>query len=109
MMQQTALTQDRSLLASSSRRFALVIGATAFVALCAHISIPLGFTPVPITLQPFAVLLLIKTQQEKVEAVRTRVHELHSYEVPEFLVLDVADGSSTYLDWIASSVAERRP
>ena len=58
MMQQTALAQDRSLLASSSRRFALVIGATAFVALCAHISIPLGFTPVPITLQPFAVLLL---------------------------------------------------
>jgi periplasmic divalent cation tolerance protein len=50
------------------------------------------------------VLLLIKTQQEKVEAVRTRVHELHSYEVPEFLVLDVVDGSSAYLEWIASSV-----
>jgi biotin transport system substrate-specific component len=58
MMQQTALAQDRSSLASGSRRFAVVIGATAFVALCAHISIPLGFTPVPITLQPFAVLLL---------------------------------------------------
>jgi biotin transport system substrate-specific component len=58
MMQQTALAQDRNRLAGSSRRFALVIGATAFVALCAHISIPLGFTPVPITLQPFAVLLL---------------------------------------------------
>jgi biotin transport system substrate-specific component len=58
MMHQTALAQDRNWLASSSRRFALVIGATAFVALCAHISIPLGFTPVPITLQPFAVLLL---------------------------------------------------
>jgi biotin transport system substrate-specific component len=58
MMQQTALAQDRNWLASSSRRFALLIGATAFVALCAHISVPLGFTPVPITLQPFAVLLL---------------------------------------------------
>jgi biotin transport system substrate-specific component len=58
MMQQTALAQDRNRLATSSRRFALLIGATAFVALCAHISIPLGFTPVPITLQPFAVLLL---------------------------------------------------
>jgi len=52
------------------------------------------------------VLLLIKTQEEKVDAVRTRVHELHSYEVPEFLVLDVAEGSSAYLDWIASSVAD---
>ena len=50
------------------------------------------------------VLLLIKTQEEKVDAVRTRVHELHTYEVPEFLVLDVAEGSSAYLDWIASCV-----
>jgi biotin transport system substrate-specific component len=58
MMHQTAVAQDRNWLASSFRRFALIIGATAFVALCAHISIPLGFTPVPITLQPFAVLLL---------------------------------------------------
>jgi biotin transport system substrate-specific component len=36
----------------------LAIAATAFVALCAHISIPLYFTPVPITLQTFAVLLI---------------------------------------------------
>ena len=50
------------------------------------------------------VLLLIKTRQEKVDAVRTRVHELHSYELPEFLVLDVADGSAAYLEWIAASV-----
>lgn len=58
MMHQTAVALDRGRLSSSFRRFALVIGATALVALCAHISIPLGFTPVPITLQPFAVLLL---------------------------------------------------
>jgi periplasmic divalent cation tolerance protein len=50
------------------------------------------------------VLLLIKTVEEKVEAVRTRVHQLHSYEVPEFLVLDIAGGSSAYLAWIASSI-----
>ena len=35
----------------------LVIGATAFVAACAHISFPLPFTPVPLTLQNFAVIL----------------------------------------------------
>lgn len=34
------------------------IAATAFVALCAHISVPLPFTPVPVTLQNFAVVLL---------------------------------------------------
>jgi biotin transport system substrate-specific component len=36
----------------------LVIGATAFVAACAHISLPLPFTPVPLTLQNFAVILM---------------------------------------------------
>jgi len=36
----------------------LVIGATAFVAACAHISFPLPFTPVPLTLQNFAVILV---------------------------------------------------
>jgi periplasmic divalent cation tolerance protein len=50
------------------------------------------------------VLLLIKTREETVDAVRTRVHQLHSYEVPEFLVLDVAGGSENYLAWIGSSV-----
>ncbi len=36
---------------------AIVLG-TALVALCAHIAIPLGFTPIPVTMQTFAVLLL---------------------------------------------------
>jgi biotin transport system substrate-specific component len=36
----------------------VVVAATALIAICAHISVPLGFTPVPITMQPFAVLLL---------------------------------------------------
>ncbi|HEX5578760.1 MAG TPA: biotin transporter BioY [Candidatus Limnocylindria bacterium] len=35
----------------------LVVGAAALTGLCAQISIPLPFTPVPITLQTFAVLL----------------------------------------------------
>ena len=36
----------------------LAIGATAFVAVCAHISVPLYFTPVPVTLQTLAVILV---------------------------------------------------
>jgi biotin transport system substrate-specific component len=35
-----------------------VVLSTALVAICAHISVPLGFTPVPVTMQTFAVLLL---------------------------------------------------
>jgi biotin transport system substrate-specific component len=36
----------------------LVIAGSVLVAVCAHISIPLFFTPVPLTMQNFAVLLL---------------------------------------------------
>ena len=35
-----------------------VVLATALVAICAHIAMPLGFTPIPATMQTFAVLLL---------------------------------------------------
>ena len=47
-----------SLQQSLAGKTLLVIGATAFVAACAHISFPLPFTPVPLTLQNFAVLLV---------------------------------------------------
>jgi biotin transport system substrate-specific component len=36
----------------------LAVAATAFVALCAHVSLPIYFTPVPLTLQTFAVILI---------------------------------------------------
>ena len=42
---------------SRVRDAALVVGATAFIAISAQISIPLPFTPVPITGQTLAVLL----------------------------------------------------
>lgn len=41
-----------------ARNFAVVVGASLFVALCAHITLPLPFTPVPLTLQNFAVLVV---------------------------------------------------
>ncbi len=37
---------------------AIVVAASLFVALCAHITIPLPFTPVPLTVQNFGVLLV---------------------------------------------------
>lgn len=39
-------------------RIILAVAATGFVALCAHVSLPLPFTPVPLTLQTFAVILV---------------------------------------------------
>jgi len=47
-----------SLQESLAGKIFLAIGATAFVAACAHISLPLPFTPVPLTLQNFAVILV---------------------------------------------------
>jgi biotin transport system substrate-specific component len=40
------------------RNTGIVLAGSAFVAACAHISIPLYFTPVPLTVQSFAVLIL---------------------------------------------------
>ena len=50
------------------------------------------------------VQLLIKTRDVTVDAVCRRVHELHSYEVPEFLVLEAQGESEAYLAWLLSSV-----
>lgn len=40
------------------RQGAIVVGASLFVAICARITLPLPFTPVPLTLQNFGVLLV---------------------------------------------------
>jgi periplasmic divalent cation tolerance protein len=48
-------------------------------------------------------LLLIKTQAEFFEQVRDAVKELHSYDLPECVMLEVAAGSQDYLDWIAKN------
>jgi periplasmic divalent cation tolerance protein len=44
--------------------------------------------------------VVIKTTRERVAAVRARLTQLHSYEVPEFIVLPVVDGSTAYLEWV---------
>jgi biotin transport system substrate-specific component len=51
-----ALTQHRAI--EISEQVAIVVGASLFVALCARIVLPLPFTPVPLTLGNFAVLLV---------------------------------------------------
>ena len=40
------------------RSTGIVLAASALVAICAHIALPLYFTPVPLSMAPFAVLLL---------------------------------------------------
>jgi biotin transport system substrate-specific component len=54
------LTSERGgiVVSEMARQVALVVGASLFVAVCAHITIPLPFTPVPLTVQNFGVLLV---------------------------------------------------
>ncbi len=53
-----AVSVQRSGSSAAVRNLAVLIGATLFIALCARITIPLPFTPVPLTVQNFAVLLV---------------------------------------------------
>jgi periplasmic divalent cation tolerance protein len=46
----------------------------------------------------------MKTARARVPALFTRLRQLHPYDVPEFLVLPVVDGSEAYLEWIRTSI-----
>jgi periplasmic divalent cation tolerance protein len=49
-------------------------------------------------------MVLLKTVLDRLPALQARLMELHSYQTPEFLVLQVEAGSQPYLDWIESSL-----
>jgi len=49
-------------------------------------------------------LLIIKTQAEAFARVREAIKELHSYELPECVMLEINGGSEEYLKWIGENV-----
>ena len=49
--------------------------------------------------------LLIKTRTDRVHDLEVRLKALHRYEIPEFLVIPVLDGSHDFLSWVAESTA----
>jgi uncharacterized protein involved in tolerance to divalent cations len=49
--------------------------------------------------------VIMKTTVARIAALRARVHELHEYEVPEFIVMPIVGGSDAYLNWIRESTA----
>ena len=51
-------------------------------------------------------LLLAKTTVAAVDQVRAAIQELHSYELPECIVLPIEGGSQEYLAWIGENVQE---
>ena len=50
-------------------------------------------------------LLVIKTTDERVPALREELFKRHPYEVPEFVVVPIAETSDAYGAWILQSVA----
>jgi len=51
------------------------------------------------------VLLIAKTRADRAAACGARLRELHPYDLPEFLVVSVADGERPYLDWVTKECA----
>jgi periplasmic divalent cation tolerance protein len=47
-------------------------------------------------------LIIIKSRQDLFERIRTRIKELHSYEVPEITAIKIDKGDSAYWQWIES-------
>ncbi len=46
------------------------------------------------------ILLVLKSTEDRVRAMMTRLQELHPYDVPEILVLPVEGGSVAYREWV---------
>lgn len=51
-------------------------------------------------------LLILKTQSERVDDVVARVGELHPYTVPEVIALPVLSGNPKYLDWVVEETSK---
>jgi periplasmic divalent cation tolerance protein len=49
-------------------------------------------------------LLLVKTTAAAFESVRSAIHELHSYALPECVEIPIEAGSAAYLKWIEENV-----
>lgn len=51
-------------------------------------------------------LLIAKTSEEKFADLCRAVKKLHSYETPEIVAVEVADGLKPYLEWIDQSLGK---
>jgi periplasmic divalent cation tolerance protein len=50
------------------------------------------------------ILMVIKTTEKRLPELEREVKRLHSYDVPEFVVLPIVAGSREYLGWLEEGV-----
>jgi len=48
--------------------------------------------------------MLIKTELAQFETISAKIHQLHSYEVPEIIAIPLVAGSNSYLQWIWAQI-----
>jgi biotin transport system substrate-specific component len=58
LVERLSTERERGFVSEAAQQVAVVVGASLFVVLCAHIAIPIPGTPVPLTVQNFGVLLV---------------------------------------------------
>jgi periplasmic divalent cation tolerance protein len=49
-------------------------------------------------------MMIIKTEQRLLDRMKERIKELHSYEVPEIIAVQIVAGDEAFLQWISRSV-----
>jgi len=49
-------------------------------------------------------LLIIKTRKEKYKEVEMKIRELHSYELPEIICIEIKEGYKEYMKWLDKAI-----
>ncbi len=52
-------------------------------------------------------ILLLKTTQDCIDRLTTRLRDLHSYEIPCIVVLPISGGNPDFLAWIGTETGEK--
>jgi periplasmic divalent cation tolerance protein len=52
-------------------------------------------------------ILVIKTRKEHYKAVKKTILAMHSYELPEIILLPIKDGYKNYLNWIKKETVSK--
>ena len=50
-------------------------------------------------------ILVLKTERRNVQSTWKELRKHHPYEIPEFVVVNVSQGSPDYLKWISESIS----
>ena len=56
--------------------------------------------------ESYELLLMIKTLDNKIDALEKRIKEIHTYEVPEIIAVKVDSSNEAYLNWMNHTISQ---